>query len=104
MNGFIIEVSEQQIRIEKDKARVLKKSRWWHSRIAAGLCQYCGETFDPAELTMDHILPIIRGGKSSRSNIVPCCKECNSRKKYLLPMEWDDFMKRSAAGGGDGDI
>ena len=41
---------------------------------------------------MDHIIPIARGGKSVRNNLVPCCKECNSRKKYLLPMEWDDYM------------
>jgi 5-methylcytosine-specific restriction endonuclease McrA len=43
---------------------------------------------------MDHIVPLIREGKSTRNNIVPACKECNSRKKYLLPIEWDQYVQR----------
>jgi len=43
---------------------------------------------------MDHIVPVTRGGKASRNNVVPCCKECNSRKKYLLPMEWQEYLDR----------
>lgn len=92
---FISEISEQQIRAEKDKAREARKSRWWSSRIAKGLCYYCGRIFPQQELTMDHIVPIIRGGKSIRGNLVPACKECNSRKKYLLPIEWDEYLSRS---------
>ncbi len=42
---------------------------------------------------MDHIVPLVRGGKSVKINIVAACKECNSRKKYNLPLEWDDYMK-----------
>ncbi len=95
MGYFISEISEQQIRAEKDKARELRKSRWWSSRVAKGLCHYCGNIFPPQELTMDHLVPIIRGGKSVRGNLVPACKECNSRKKYLLPMEWDEYLSRS---------
>ena len=41
---------------------------------------------------MDHIVALIRGGKSSRANTVPACKLCNSRKKYLLPIEWDQYL------------
>lgn len=36
---------------------------------------------------MDHVLPIIRGGKSTKGNIVPCCKKCNEEKKYKLPFD-----------------
>ena len=36
---------------------------------------------------MDHILPVVRGGKSTKSNCVVCCKECNNAKKYLTPAE-----------------
>jgi len=45
-------------------------------------------------LTMDHIVPIIRGGKTAKNNVVTVCKECNNNKKYLLPMEWDEYMKK----------
>jgi 5-methylcytosine-specific restriction endonuclease McrA len=93
MNGFIVERSEQEIRREKDKARELRKSQWWKNRVAKGICHWCGGEFPSADLTMDHIVPIIRGGMSSRGNVVPACKECNSRKKYLLPMEWEEYLK-----------
>jgi len=106
MSHFIIELSEQEIKREKDKARELRRSRWWQNRLAKGFCHWCGGTFPAAELTMDHIVPITRGGKSSRGNVVPACKECNSRKKYLLPMEWEEYItgaRRKAEGGRDGD-
>jgi 5-methylcytosine-specific restriction endonuclease McrA len=41
---------------------------------------------------MDHIVPIIRGGKSTKRNIVIACKECNNKKKYMLPIEWEDYL------------
>lgn len=72
---------------ERAKAKELRKSSWWKEQIAKGVCHYCGKTFPPGELTMDHILPVVRGGKSTRSNCVPCCKQCNNEKKYLTPAE-----------------
>jgi 5-methylcytosine-specific restriction endonuclease McrA len=41
---------------------------------------------------MDHIVPLIRGGKSLKSNIVPACKECNNKKKHMLPIEWEEYL------------
>lgn len=92
MNGFIVDVSLQFLKREKEKARVLKKSRWWQRKIAEGKCYYCSKVFHPSVLTMDHVVPIIRGGRSVRGNIVPACKDCNSKKKYMLPIEWDDYI------------
>jgi len=94
MESFIIDVSEAEIRREREKSRELRKSRWWKNRLAQGRCHYCNGSFSPDELTMDHIVPVTRGGKASRNNVVPCCKECNSRKKYLLPMEWQEYLER----------
>ncbi|NVN97916.1 MAG: HNH endonuclease [Geobacteraceae bacterium] len=93
MSYFISEISAQLIKLEKEKARELRKSRWWHNRLAIGKCYYCGNFFLPEDLTMDHVVPIIRGGKSTRGNVVPSCKECNNNKKYLLPMEWEAYLK-----------
>lgn len=92
MTYFIVEVSEQEVKREKEKARELRRSQWWKNRLARGVCHYCGQTFPPDELTMDHLVPIVRGGKSSRGNVVPACKECNNRKKYLLPLEWEEYL------------
>ena len=84
---FLVEVSEEQIRRERQKARELRASQWWKRRRAAGTCHHCGEKFAPKDLTMDHLIPIIRGGKSTKGNLVPSCKACNSARKHQLPFE-----------------
>lgn len=43
-------------------------------------CQYCGNTFHPDKLTIDHVVPRSRGGRISWSNCVSACTPCNSRK------------------------
>ncbi len=43
---------------------------------------------------MDHIVPLIRGGKSTKGNIVPACKDCNNRKKHMLPIEWGEYLEK----------
>ena len=91
--AFIIEVEEEDIRRERNRARELKKTRWWKERLAKGICYYCRKKISPRDLTMDHIVPLVRGGRSTKGNVVPVCKECNARKKYLLPMEWEDYLK-----------
>ena len=77
---------------EKRRARELRNSSWWRKKIAPGICYYCGKKVPPAELTMDHKIPLTRGGRSEKINLVPACKECNNRKKYLLPTEWEEYM------------
>jgi 5-methylcytosine-specific restriction endonuclease McrA len=89
---FVIEVTEEEIRRERAKARELRATRWWKQKLARGRCHYCERAFPPAELTMDHLVPVIRGGKSTRGNLVTACKECNNKKKYLLPMEWEEYL------------
>ena len=77
---------------EKQKARDLRNSSWWRKKIAPGICHYCGEKFPPQTLTMDHMIPLSRGGKSEKINLVPACKTCNNKKKYMLPVEWDEYI------------
>lgn len=86
-------VDEAAIRRERDKARKLRKSRWWQQKLAAGICYYCSKTFKANDLTMDHVVPLSRGGRSTKDNLVTSCKECNNRKKTLLPMEWEEYIK-----------
>jgi len=47
-------------------------------------CQYCGGSED---LTVDHIVPKSRGGKTTFENCVAACKPCNSRKRNRTPSE-----------------
>jgi 5-methylcytosine-specific restriction endonuclease McrA len=87
---FLVEVSEEQVRRERQKARELRASQWWKRKRSAGVCHHCGVKVAPADLTMDHLVPIIRGGKSNKGNVVPSCKNCNSERKHRLPFERSD--------------
>lgn len=42
-------------------------------------CAYCGKR-RKGKLTQDHIQPLSNGGSHTLSNIVPACRNCNSRK------------------------
>jgi len=82
-----IDADPAHVARERARARELRQGRWWKNRLAAGLCAYCGGRFAPGELTMDHVVPIARGGRSARGNVVPACKPCNQEKKLLTPAE-----------------
>lgn len=73
---------------EKAKARELRQTQWWRQQLGQGVCYYCQKTFKSSELTMDHVLPIIRGGKSNKKNCVTACKPCNNDKGYKTMAEW----------------
>ena len=76
------------------KARDLRKTRWWQQKTADGRCYYCQKKVAHTQLTMDHLVPLARGGRSTKNNLVPCCKECNNQKKGMLPLEWQEYIER----------
>lgn len=50
-------------------------------------CQYCGIRFNRNHLTLDHVIPIVQGGKKSWDNIVTSCKACNQQKGGRTPAQ-----------------
>ena len=73
-------------------------------------CQYCGKRLPREDLTIDHIIPRCRGGKSTWANVVLACSGCNTLKGDLplskcriklirRPKEphWSTIMRRSMA-------
>ncbi len=84
-------VDEAFIRAERNKARALRKTRWWQQKKASGVCHYCGKNVGINKLTMDHVIPLARGGRSTKGNLVPCCKACNNAKKDALPAALDNL-------------
>lgn len=49
------------------------------------VCQYCKELLGSSKLTLDHVIPISQGGKSTWENCVTCCLPCNARKADRTP-------------------
>ena len=86
----------QHMHREREKARQLRKTDWWRAQLQKGVCHYCGQQVGAENLTMDHVIPVARGGKSVRSNCVPCCKECNITKNAYTPVEkiLDDLLAK----------
>lgn len=60
----------------KRRKAIFSRDRW--------KCRYCGSE---TELTLDHVIPICRGGLSSNDNLVTCCRPCNRRKYKSTPQE-----------------
>ena len=53
--------------------------------IMASSCVKCG-TYE--DITLDHVVPIVRGGRHSIGNLQPLCRSCNSKKGTKTTMEW----------------
>ncbi len=56
--------------------------RW---RLQGLPCHYCGK---PKADTVDHVVPLVRGGTNYEGNLVPACRSCNSRKQDRLVIEF----------------
>jgi 5-methylcytosine-specific restriction endonuclease McrA len=69
-------------------------------------CAYCGQRFTEAQLSCEHIVPQLRGGRWTWMNLVTACGACNGRKAdrtleearmpllYLpyVPSRFEDFL------------
>lgn len=94
------------------RANPEKLSNYYHSRRAKKLnngvffisskemnklykkpCVYCGKTDD---ITVDHVIPITRGGRHSIGNLVPACGSCNYSKNAKTITEWKMAKRRAA--------
>lgn len=84
---YEVTADPKHIAREREKARKLRKSQWWLDKLNQGICQYCQRKCGSEELTMDHVVPVARGGTSTPGNIVPACRDCNAKKKLETPVE-----------------
>ena len=75
------------VRRGREKARELRRTDWWRAQVAKGVCHYCGRQVGAENLTLDHVVPVARGGRSRPGNVVPCCRACNSQKGCLTQAE-----------------
>ena len=58
-------------------------------------CQYCGEHGSLKDLTIDHVIPVSRGGQNTWENVVTACGPCNSKKGNKLLNEMGIKLKHN---------
>lgn len=72
-------------------------------RQAAQHCAYCGGRLTRRTVTLDHVVPLSRGGRHGTTNVVVACRSCNSSKGARTVAEWrddedaEDFLGSSVA-------
>ncbi|MCB0408032.1 MAG: HNH endonuclease [Bdellovibrionales bacterium] len=57
-------------------------------------CQYCGERFPEKLLTIDHVLPVSKGGQHVWTNVVAACGPCNNKKGDLSTEQADMPLRK----------
>ena len=57
---------------------------------ADGYCQLCGRKITISNFTVDHIVPLGRGGNNDMSNVQAVCKVCNQFKANIFPEQFID--------------
>ena len=60
------------------------------------VCYYCGKNIiDPDDLTVDHKIPVARGGQTVEFNLVISCKNCNLTKSNLNESEYRSILNEA---------
>jgi 5-methylcytosine-specific restriction endonuclease McrA len=78
--------SARRARLAQADVRVFTLNDWRRLILRyGGQCAYCHEV---RPLTLDHVVPLARGGRHAVGNIVPACGSCNSSKNARLIVEW----------------
>ena len=76
---YYVDVRGRRMKASSKRSRILARDR--------NRCQYCGIRGGLFDLTLDHILPVSRGGTTSPENLVAACFACNQRKGNRTPEE-----------------
>jgi 5-methylcytosine-specific restriction endonuclease McrA len=58
-------------------------------------CVYCGGTAEDTTLTLDHIVAVELGGTNHETNLVTCCRNCNSAKGKKSTRQFLNFLRDS---------
>jgi 5-methylcytosine-specific restriction endonuclease McrA len=77
-------------RKRKPHKKTLRRFRLKNYVAQAGCCAYCEQPMRLSDSTIDHLVPLSRGGSWRHYNLRLCCGPCNAAKGDLLPQdsEW----------------
>lgn len=79
-------LSERKL-LNPERALMTSRMRFRVFRRDKYTCQYCGQKAPNIVLVVDHVIPIVKGGKTVIENLKTACEECNTGKFDMLPVE-----------------
>lgn len=91
----------RKISRDKDARKLMSRGRHtfygWMGKVAyyGWKCYYCGVGLSRKTLSQDHAIPLSRNGTNFLSNLIPCCRSCNSSKKDRTVQEFLALRLRS---------
>jgi len=88
-------IRPERVRARKAKSARTYPSKWLRDiwREQHGNCFYCKLRME--YMTIDHKVPLSRGGKTERRNVVGACEPCNTAKGSLMPEDFDPAPVRA---------
>lgn len=63
-----------------DVWKILQRDGW--------VCAYCGTLLNDEQITVDHVIPTLRGGPDTLENVTICCLQCNVSKSNMTADEY----------------
>jgi len=64
-----------------------------NAAVRKGLCPYCNRELTTDNFSIDHAIPVARNGTWGFNNLVCCCRECNTIKGPLDPIEFKELIQ-----------
>ena len=87
-----VTADERFIKRERAKARELRNTPYFQNLLRQGICHYCHGHFPTEELTLDHLVPVSRGGRSTRAHSagerVMATKVERHRETHIVTENW----------------
>lgn len=63
-------------------------------RVQKGRCYYCNRSPHEEDRTIDHRIPLSKGGTDTRKNLVMACEDCNSHKGSMSEREFTEYLEK----------
>lgn len=77
----------------RKRGGAFKITEEWTQQIAFSNCRYCRIKLEANNASLDHQLPISRGGKDESGNLILICMKCNRSKGSMTHEEFDAFLR-----------
>lgn len=79
-----MQIEERRLFTYEERLEILKSTK--------GVCAHCGKPLKTSTMTVEHIIPIMRGGTNSMENLTALCEECNTMKNNLIYLPKSFYM------------